>query len=291
MAAGWEERFGSLQDWASACPVCKGQLFVGLTAEQLVAPFKDADGGDRCACWLLYHAMRILWAGGFPKGYLEFNWDSTSSSVLAGKMDEKTPDGVKWYERFPNSYVWEWSKADETAVDYWASNMKVVALKGLSLVLWGEKGIGKTALATALAKELVKSRGIDSAGVKSEFVAKFLVSDVLYEALSQGHKGQNLAEPAMKADILVIDDLRLGYKGYIATEYLERLHTMLQHRSANALPTIVTTNKIAQGQDFDSNSIAEFLGIAKDRVPKSYGKYRFVRLTNRALRQVSDWSV
>lgn len=283
MSASWVDRFGTIQGWSQSCPICRGTTFVDSTVEQIVMPFRSADE-RRCACWHLYVAMQGLWLGGFPKGFLSFNFDS-----IYPCQDMTDPIATSWKEKFPDSYAWEMSEEDLSALNYWVQEAKTVAQKGLSLVLVSGKGTGKSALATSLAKEFVKRQGLDSCGLVSDFSAMWLVADALYEDLGKGWRGKDLLGPCMKADLLVIDDLRMAYRGFTAVDYIERVHSLLQYRSGNSLPTIITTNKIAQGQDYESNAITEFIGVTRDEIPQRFGKYRFVRLTNAALRPSSDW--
>lgn len=283
MSMTWIERFGTINDWSAGCAVCRGDTFVGMTVEQTMSPFRDAEQ-QRCPCWYLYMAMQALWIGGFPKGYLPLNFDSTYPFVSMPSDTEKS-----WHEKHPDSYAWEMSDEDQRALQHWTEKADDTALRGLSLVLVGDKGTGKSALATALSKEYVKRRGVDGCGLRSEFSARWLVSDSLYEDLGKGWRAKDLLGPCMQADVLVIDDLRMAYRGVLAVEYIERMHSLLQYRAGNSLPTIITTNKIAQGQDYESNAITEFLGVTRDAIPQRFGKYRFVRLTNAALRPSSEW--
>lgn len=280
MAATWVERFGILKDWCKVCPVCGGTAFLRTTAEAALSPFSDADQ-PRCACWYLYVSMQVLWLGGFPKGNLPLNFDSVFP--LTTVVDDV------WQKVFPDSYAWEMSGEDQAALRFWTENAATTAAHGLSCVLFGDKGTGKSALATALAKEFAKRQGIDVCGIKKNFSARWLVADSLYEDMGKGWRAKDLLGPCMQADLLVIDDLRMAYRGIQATEYVERMHSLLQYRAGNNLSTLITTNKIAQGQDYESNAITEFLGVVRDEIPQRFGKYRYIRLTNMALRPSSEW--
>ena len=283
MGATWAERFGTIKEWSTGCPVCHGETFLALPIEQRIMPFRDAQE-QRCPCWYLYGSMYLLWDGGFPKGYVSLNFDSAFPlAQMPAEVD------AAWHKRHPDSYAWEMADDDQRALKHWTESANDTALKGLSCVLFGDKGTGKSALATTISKEFVKRRGIDACGPRAEFSVRWLVADSLYEDLGKGWRAKDLLGPCMQADVLVIDDLRMAYKGFLATEYVERIHSLLQHRAGNSLPTIITTNKIAQGQDYESNAITEFLGVGRDDIPQRFGKYRFIRLTNAALRPSSEW--
>lgn len=286
MASGssaWQERFGDLKNWSTSCPICKGTSFLALSTDRVFAPFRD-EADQRCPCYYLFLSMQALWVGSYPKDYLTLNYDSSyPASQLPSAIE------AVWDLRFPDSHAWLMAPEDEAALAYWVDNADAVATKGLSLVLYGDKGTGKSALATTLSKEFVKRRGIDACNLRSDFSVRWLVADALYEDLGKGWRSKDAYGPCLNADLLVLDDLRMAYRSAVAAEYLERIHSLLQHRSGNGLPTIITANKIAEGQDHVSNAITEFLGIDSDGVPQRYGKYRFVRLTNTALRPASEW--
>jgi hypothetical protein len=286
----WDQTFGSAKDWCVRCPFCNGSGFRRLKPEQYFAPFRDADN-ERCPCWILYTAMARLWEKQFPRGYITLNWDSIWPYNL-----DRTEWGAlleKWELEFPDSYDWEFSSEDEVAMRFWVDNSDIVATKGLSIILQGSKGVGKTALSTVLAKEFTKRRGIDAAGFLERFVSRFLVCDELFEYLSHkdGRSKETINE-SMKADLLVVDDLRLNYTGWSGSEYQERLHSILQYRAGCNLPTIISVNKIDTTQDFTSNCITEFLGIEPELpLPQKYGKYRFIQLINKPLRAHPEWEV
>lgn len=279
----WAERFGTINDWSVGCPICRGETYVDVPIEQRLMPFRDANQ-PRCACWYLYLSMQALWLGGYPKGYVELNLSSAYPLVRMPADVE-----VSWQARHPDSHAWEMQEDDRRALQGWHEKADDTALRGLSVVLFGDKGTGKSSLATAMAKEFSKRRGVDSCGLCKGFSARWLVADSLYEDIGRGWRARDLLGPCMQADVLVIDDLRMAYKGVLAVEYIERIHSLLQFRAGNCLPTVITTNKIAQGQDYESNAITEFLGVARDEIPQRFGKYRFVRLTNTALRPLSEW--
>jgi hypothetical protein len=125
------------------------------------------------------------------------------------------------------------------------------------------------------------------------FGAKFVACDEIYDLLAgRSSAGRATFEQMRVADLLVLDDLRLAYTGYVQIEYVERLHFLLQYRQQNNKPTIVTVNKLGQASDFTPNAVTQFLGLenAVD-VPVRFGKYRFVHMTNEALRPEPEWEI
>jgi len=281
----WVESYGSYSEWCSECPICKGQRFLSESSPlQLGLAFREASS-EACPCWFLYCAMQRLWAQEYPKGYLGWNWDSTYP------LSELPPEHP-WYTRHPESFAWSFSEADEEALRFWVNNPLAVVSKGLSLVIHGDKGVGKSSLATVLSKELVKRRGVDASGYISEFVVRFLVGDELYQYLNMRDRaGHEVLNTALRASLLVIDDLRLAYTGFANTELVERVHSLLQHRAGNNLPTIVTMNKLSKSADFKPNSVTEFLGIEATGIPDKFGKYRFIQVTNEPMRPAPDWEI
>ena len=278
------ERFGTAKEWSTECVLCKGTQFLDQV-EISITMFREITD-KRCPCWLCYTAMQRLWEQSFPKAHIQMSWDSSYPVIL---KDEKLRS--LWEQRHPDSWAWQFPEDDENAVRFWVDNPNEVDLKGLSLVLYGPKGTGKTSLATVLSKEYTKRKGVDPTGFKSDFVPKFLVCDELYEQLaSRDWKGRENVQQAMHSSLLVLDDLRLNYTGYVQVEYSERLHSFLQHRAGNNLPTIITVNKIAQTQDFKDNAVTEFLGLTQSEIPKRFGKYRFVELSNQPLRPEPEWN-
>jgi DNA replication protein DnaC len=286
----WLSTYGTLAEWCDKCPVCKGTQFKHLSVEEKFSMWRDSET-ERCSCWKLYVVMQRLWMQEFPRGYLRWNWDSQWPYDLNNQKELVE----KWNEVYPDSYAWQFdpSTTDEKAVLHWVDNPNEVAMKGLSLFLHGSKGTGKTALATVLSKEYTKRRGLDATGTIGDFIPSFLVCDELYQYLSDkgDWKGRETANKAMRADLLVLDDLRLNYTGYVQTEMAERLHAFLQYRAGCNLPTIITANKMGSAQDFSNNCVTEFLGISKEGTPDRFGKYRFIKLANEPLRPEPEWSV
>jgi DNA replication protein DnaC len=206
----------------------------------------------------------------------------------------KLQTSKEWEAQFPDSYAWEFDQetTDEEAIRYWVDNPDQVQTRGLSLLLFSGKGVGKTSLATTLAKEYTKRVGVDDSGAIGSFTPRFIVTDTLYELiLTRSWHGLELYQKAISSDLLVLDDLRLSFKGMGANDYFERLHSCLQHRAANNLPTIITVNKIDDRKDFQANCVTDFLGVQAAELPDKFGKYRFVRLSNTALRPEPEWGI
>src|SRR5579872_2950981 len=272
--SAWLDKFGTLGDWCSPCPFCGGKEFEQIAKGDVVDTVMQELWQDsstiRCACWRLYITMARLWEMEFPRSYVQYNWDSS----WPYRRDESNQGKFqKWDELHQDSYSWGFSHEDEEVIRFWVDYPEAIANKGLSLVLHGKKGRGKTSLATVLAKEMTKRVGIDSTGFIGTFEPRFLVCDELYEYIStKDWKGKELSNKAMRSSVLVLDDLRFSNSGYASTELIERLHSFLQYRAGCSLPTIITTNKISASKDYESNGITDFLGITSYGAPQKFGK-------------------
>lgn len=283
----WLETFSNDKTWSADCPICHGSQFLEDRQDRKSKVWVDSSD-SRCPCWINYTTMARLWDQGFPRGYLKFNWDG--SYPLAPDGSQRWSEWEHW--KCQDSYIWQFNESDEQAVRYWVDNPDEVDRRGLSIVLYGAKGTGKTSLATTLAKELTKRKGVDASGSNEKFIPRFMVCDELYESLSsKDWKLRESSKQAMQAQVLVLDDLRLNYTGYVQVEYAERMHSFLQYRSGSNMPTIITANKLGTTQDHGSNCVTDFLGIQNNEYPERFGKFRFIGLTNSPLRPDPEWSL
>lgn len=266
----WIDTWGSEADFCSKCPSCKGTGW--LTSAR------------RCFCWYIYKASLRLWGCAFPRAYLAYHMEP------AYPYSQSLSDVAK--EFYPASTIWDMASADEEAINYFLDNWEEVRKQGLSLFIYGPKGCGKTAFATSIAIEITKrSLRSDGSGWDGSWVPSFICCDAIYEAVAlRSRVTSELIERAMDADFLVLDDLRIQGQGVIASDASERIHRILQHRSYNNLPTIITANKVGNAADFQPNAVTGFLGIAST-IPDRFGRYRMIQLTNDVIRSEPKWSV
>jgi hypothetical protein len=252
-----------------------------------ISMFTNHTGKTRCACWTMYYAAQQLWDKGFPRAYLRYYWDS-GYPVDHGMVSEE--DSAAFEDRFPNSTAWMMSKEDNDACQFFSEWGHDVATKGLSLLLYGGKGCGKSALATSLALEATK-RNLDPTGWRDSWKPYWLSCDHLYEIIQQrGPVVRETMAAVEKASLLVVDDLRWVATGFAAADLVERLHRILQVRTQSLLPTIITANRIGECGDLQPNAVTAFLGIS-DTIPVRYGHYRMISLTNDPLRPNAAWSI
>lgn len=278
----WVDVWGELAEFCKGCPVCQGSTWA-------VQPQREAftSEGVRCACWEIYQSALVLWRRGFPKQYLTYFYDPGYPLDTS----EYAPEVVAAFnKKFPISNTWQMSEEDDAALTYFTSERIAVERNGLSLFIYGAKGCGKTALATSLTMEVAKRYNRPS-GPDGQWAVNFVSCDAIYEAVgNRVQSGRELIERCLDANFLVIDDLRLQATGFLADDAYERIHRILQHRSQNLLPTIITANKVGSEADFKPNSVSSFLGISKS-IPERFGRYRMISLTNDPLRPEPVWSL
>lgn len=277
----WIEQWGSPADHSKPCPICKGSGWL----ERSTGLFQHAsDITARCPCWLIYSSAQQLWHHGFPRAYLKYFWDASWPAQLTDAEWEA------FAEVYPTSMAWGMTEAEQQACDFFAGWSKPVRTQGLSLLIHSVKGSGKSALATALAAEVTK-RNMDPTGWRGKWQPAWISCESIYEQIGLRGQGiRELTEKAESATLLVLDDLRWQPTGYLAQDLVERLHRILQTRSNNLLPTIITANRAGNDGDLQANSVTAFLGIS-DKIPERYGRYRMIHLSNDPLRPLAAWSI
>ena len=224
----------------------------GLPAETLAEMAANARGEgayeriDNQAAkvsWLLEH--------GYPsKGYDDYPWLGSREQTaleLAAYYDANPGSAPLGYAEMFGSVTFEdkvklagvpsryWQAEHE-----WASAYAKDVERGESLFIYGDIGAGKTHLAVAILKELLRmgcrARFATFGGIVDEVKASFGSDDSPLDRYAS-------------VPVLVLDDLgKERPTGYV----LEQLYDLVNKRNAAGLPTIVTSN-------YDAGELADVL--------------------------------
>lgn len=125
--------------------------------------------------------------------------------------------------------------AEEAALEY-VQHAETFVESGIGLLLWGDRGTGKTMLAELMLKELVCRHRVD--GLSITFAA-------LLEAFSGGWRSVELKRwfdgRLRNAGLLLVNDVGREHRGErtIADSTLE---DVLRHRGEHGRPTVITSN-------------------------------------------------
>lgn len=118
-------------------------------------------------------------------------------------------------------------------VETYLRNIPVAVASGAGLVIYGSKGVGKTAIASLIAKE-ARSRGHTALFCRIWELREMIRSRVQFDADS------SVAERARDVDVLVLDDLRAedaGEKFFTLSE----INELVRYRASRRYVTIITT--------------------------------------------------
>jgi len=125
------------------------------------------------------------------------------------------------------------SEAVREKVETYLRNVDEAVANGAGLVIYGSKGVGKTAIAALAAKE-ARSRGYTALFVRIWELREMIRSRMEFDMDS------SMAERAREVDVLVLDDLRpedAGEKFFTLSEITE----MVRYRASRRRVTIITT--------------------------------------------------
>ena len=203
-----------------SCPICDdtGWKAVEINGVRRVA---------RCDCWKSAVSNTLLSDARIPARYnnCEFSTFETNHDSLRVAHKRAT----EFAERFP------------------------VVDRGL--LFYGQPGVGKTHLATAILKDCIRRKN-----ARGKFYETSELLRLLRETYGTGTRinEMDILRPVMEADLLVLDDL-----GQEKTSdwVQETLGLLINTRYASRLPTIFTTNLVDSSDVTDPNSIAYRVGL------------------------------
>lgn len=174
--------------------------------------FKARERGEiveyKCDClqqWLLH---RYLLNAGIGLRYQRVSWID---------LDQQVPQAV------------------QQAIMEYAEEADHYVIAGLGMILWGDKGTGKTLLATLLLKTLL------AAGHDGYFTQFNEMIDAYTDTWRNNDEKRWFTRRMRNATLLVVDDIGKEHKGRV--DMVESMFDqVIRARVANAKPTIITTN-------------------------------------------------
>jgi DNA replication protein DnaC len=197
------------------CSLCRG------TGWKLVPRGDGAQGNVAvpCDCGMEERAIRVMERARIPKRYEHCDFESYVTDLVDGKV---------WTAQHSQSLKQAKLLAQGFVRDYPAS-----AEKGL--LLMGPSGVGKTHLAVAALKELIK-RG--HAGLFCDYRELLKQIQASYNPASESTE-MGILEPIRSVEILVLDDLGASKP---SAWVLDIIGLVLNARYNERLVTILTTN-------------------------------------------------
>jgi DNA replication protein DnaC len=211
------------------CPLCKG------TGWKLV-PRPDGAAGSvaaACDCGMEERAVRVVERARIPKRYEHCDFESYVTDLADGKTyTSQHAESLKRAKLFAQSFVRDYPGSDQAG-----------------LLFMGNSGVGKTHLAIAALKELIR-RG--HSGYFCEYGALLREIQQSYSTQTEATEMRLLA-PILSVEVLVIDDLGCikpsdwvrDTVGYILnTRYIEGSRDLSHPRC-----TIITTNYLDTAEE------------------------------------------
>lgn len=187
------------------------------------------DGVDhvaRCACWRTRATSHQIAASRIPRRYQHCELSNFEQSY--DSLREAHRKARAFVDAFP------------------------VVERGL--VLHGQHGVGKTHLAVAILKEVVRTRGGRGYFYETRELLK-LVRDTYNQQVDETE--MDILRPVLEADLLVLDDLGAEK----TSEWVqETLGLVVNTRYSERRPTVFTTNLVDVADSADPNSVMLRLG-------------------------------
>lgn len=202
-----------------ACPICDDTAWKRI----------EVDGVSRvarCDCWYQRLSKSLLDNARVPRGYAHCELSNFSQNT--DSLREAHRKATRLVEQFP------------------------VVERGL--LFFGEQGVGKTHLAVALMKEIIRRKGAQAVFYETRDLLKLVRDTYNTQAASTE---MNVLRPVLESDLLVLDDLGAEKK----SEWVEEtLGLVVNTRYAERRTTVFTTNLVDVTDNTEPRSFILQLG-------------------------------
>lgn len=224
------KKYPDLQMSLQDCPTCKGKRKYRSSLDRY----------EECNCEGQFKLHRFLLNAGIDLNYQRLSWTDCTA------VQKEALAQVMEYEEYVDGYV----------------------NAGIGLLLYGDKGAGKTLLITLLMKMLL-SKGFDA-----YFITFQELIDVYTQTWRDSEEKAWFEKRVRNAGILGIDDIGRENKGRI-----EIVESMFDHiiraRVGAARPTLITTNRSMEDfLSFYRSNVMSLLGESSIKIHVTGEDYR-----------------